>query len=96
LSATGPSHGLGIVDAIEEGSDGSMRVEDGALYRALHRLEKDGFLEAEWRISDKNRRAKFYALTAVGQDELERATQEWRHHTETIRKILGVAWGATR
>jgi DNA-binding PadR family transcriptional regulator len=73
-----------------------MRVEDGALYRALHRLEKDGFLQAEWRISNKNRKAKFYGLTASGQNELERTKQEWTRHTETIRKILGVAWETTR
>ena len=96
LSATGPSHGLGVIDAIDAGSDGSMRVEDGALYRALHRLEKDGFLEAEWRISDKNRKAKFYALTATGEAELKRAQQEWTQHTETISKILGINWETAR
>ena len=96
LSATGPSHGLGIIDAIEAGSDGSMRVEDGALYRALHRLEKDGFLDAEWRISDKNRKAKFYALTAAGKKELDRVQQEWTRHTETVSKILGTGWGTAR
>jgi len=92
LSATGPSHGLGIIDAIEAESEGAMRVEDGALYRALHRLEEDGFLEAEWRISDKNRKAKFYVLTPAGEKELARAQLEWQHHTETVSKILGISW----
>ena len=96
LSTTGPSHGLGIIDAIEEGSDGTMRVEDGALYRALHRLEADGFLAAEWRISNKNRKAKFYALTRTGEKELERAHAEWASHTQTVSKILGVEWGSSR
>jgi transcriptional regulator len=96
LSSTGPSHGLGIIDAIEAGSDGAIRVEDGALYRALHRLEHDGFLDAEWRISDKNRKAKFYTLTTAGRKELERAQLEWTRHTETVSKILGIGWGTTR
>jgi len=96
LSTSGPCHGLGIIDAIEAGSDGSMRVEDGALYRALHRLESDGFLKAEWRISDKNRKAKFYALTATGKTELKRAQQEWTRHTETVSKILGIGWETSR
>ena len=96
LSATGPSHGLGIIDAIEAGSDGAMRVEDGALYRALHRLEQDGFLDAEWRISDKNRKAKFYVLTSAGEDELKRIQREWTRHTETVSKILGIGWETIR
>lgn len=96
LHNTGPIHGLGIIDAIDAGSEGAMRVEDGALYRALHRLENDGYLEAEWRISDKNRKAKFYALTASGEDELERAHGEWKRHTELVSKVLGIGWRATR
>ena len=92
LSTAGPSHGLGIIDAVESGSDGAMRVEDGALYRALHRLEEDGFLEAEWRISDKNRKAKFYALTPSGEQQLRRAQEDWTRHTEAVSKILGIGW----
>ena len=96
LSVTGPSHGLGIIDVIEAGSEGVMRVEDGALYRALHRLEEDGYLKAEWRISDKNRKAKFYALTKTGEKALARAHDEWTRHTQAVSKILGVNWGVTR
>jgi transcriptional regulator len=96
LRKTGPSHGLGIIDVIDAGSEGAMRVEDGALYRALHRLEEDGFLEAEWRISDKNRKAKFYALTSSGESELERAQREWKRHTEVVSKVLGIGWGSSR
>jgi len=96
LHKTGPSHGLGLIDAIEAGSEGAMRVEDGALYRALHRLEADGFLEAEWRISDKNRKAKFYALTSSGEAELKRAQREWQRHTEVVSKVLGVGWGTSK
>jgi len=96
LHKTGPNHGLGIIDAIDAGSEGAMRVEDGALYRALHRLEEDGFLEAEWRIPDKNRKAKFYGLTSSGKKELTRAQKEWKRHTEVVSKVLGIAWRAAR
>jgi len=92
LSMAGPSHGLGIIDAIESGSDGAMRLEDGALYRALHRLEEDGFLKAEWRISDKNRKAKFYTLTPSGEQQLRRAQEDWTRHTKAVSKILGIGW----
>jgi PadR family transcriptional regulator PadR len=92
LCVAGQSHGLGIIDAIDESSAGFMRVEDGALYRSLHRLEADGFLKAEWRISDKNRKAKFYALTPAGEAELTRAHEEWTRHTNAVGKILGVSW----
>jgi len=92
LSVSGPSHGLGIIDAIDQVSEGLMRVEDGALYRSLHRLEADGYLKAEWRISDRNRKAKFYALTATGEEELTRAQQEWTRHTNAVGRILGVDW----
>ncbi len=88
----GSCHGLGIIDAIDASSDGFMRVEDGALYRALHRLEEQGLLDAEWRISEKNRKAKFYTLTSAGEEELARTQQEWTRHTNAIGKILGVEW----
>ncbi len=96
LRVTGPSHGLGIIDAIEAGSEGCVRVEDGALYRALHRLEDDGYVKAEWRISDKNRRAKFYALTPSGEQEFKRAQAEWKRHTQAVTKILGIGWEVGR
>ncbi len=92
LSDTGPGHGLGISDAIETCSDGSVRVETGALYRALHRLEEDGFLKADWRISETNRKAKFYALTPAGKEELRRVQDAWTRHTQAVSKILGIGW----
>lgn len=96
VSVAGPSHGVGIIEAIESGSDGAMRVEDGALYRALHRLAEDGFLEAEWRISDKNRKAKFYSLTPLGEQQLRRAQEDWTRHTRAVSKILGIGWQVGR
>jgi len=92
LRVSGPAHGLGIIDAIEARSDGSIQIEDGALYRSLHRLEEHGLLESEWRISEKNRKAKFYDLTPAGVKELARAQQEWEEHTRAIGKVLGLGW----
>lgn len=90
IEAHGPIHGLGIMDAIEEGSQGNIDVEDGALYRCLHRLERRRLLSAEWRISEKQRRAKFYALTAPGQTELAEARAEWERHTRAVGRVLGL------
>jgi transcriptional regulator len=93
VKAHGPVHGLGVMDAIEESSDGDIAVEDGALYRSLHRLEKRGFLSAQWRTSDKNRKAKFYSLTRAGRKELARILAEWEQHTRAVGKVLGLRWG---
>ena len=91
----GPVHGLAVVDAIELSSGGSIEVEDGALYRSLHRLEKRGLLTGEWRTSDKNRRAKFYSLTRSGRKELGRAQEEWERHTRAVGQVLGMDWRGT-
>jgi len=90
VEARGPIHGLGIVDAIEETSQQSIEVEDGALYRCLHRLERRRLLSAEWRMSEKQRRAKFYALTASGGAELAKARAEWERHTRAVGRVLGL------
>jgi PadR family transcriptional regulator PadR len=92
LEVEGPLHGLGVMDAIQGSSGGSIEVEDGALYRCLHRLEKKDLLSAEWRISDKNRRAKFYTLTPAGEKELARAKAEWASHAKVVGRVLGLEW----
>jgi len=92
IEVEGPIHGLGAMDAIQASSDGSIEVEDGALYRSLHRLEKRGLLSSEWRTSDKNRRAKFYTLTKTGMKELVRAKAEWELHTKAVGRVLGLGW----
>lgn len=94
VEVQGPVHGLGAMDAILAKSDGGIEVEDGALYRSLHRLEARGFLTAEWRTSEKNRRAKFYALTEAGKRELDMAKAEWERHTKAVGRVLGVGWEA--
>ena len=92
VEAEGPIHGLGAMDAIQAKSQGSIEVEDGALYRSLHRLEARGLLEAEWRTSEKNRRAKFYSLTKAGEKELARGKAEWERHTRAVGRVLGLGW----
>jgi transcriptional regulator len=74
----GPQHGYGVLLRIEQISRGSLLVEQGALYPALYRLERRGFLKTNWGISDNNRKAKFYELTADGEKSLEQETAGWR------------------
>ena len=87
-----PLHGLAIADGIQEASGGELSIEEGALYPALHRLQRSGLIEGEWRISTKRYRARFYALTPKGERELERALAEWTRHTGAIGRVLGIAW----
>jgi PadR family transcriptional regulator PadR len=83
----GPQHGLGIGQAIRAQSSDVLRVEAGSLYPALHRLEKRGWLKAEWKISDANQRARFYRLTAAGRQQLSKAQDRW---TQMVNAIAGV------
>ena len=88
----GAMHGLAISRRIREDTADLLHVEEGALYPALHRLERDGLLAAEWGVSEKNRRAKFYALTDAGRRELKQEVANWTRHTEAVSKLLGVKW----
>lgn len=94
LQVEGSVHGLGVLDAIQRHSAGGIEVEDGALYRSLHRLEGRGLLSAKWRTSEKNRRAKFYSLTRTGRKELAEARKAWEHHTRAVGRVLGLDWEA--
>lgn len=85
----GPLHGLGVARRIQDGSREQLQVEEGALYPALHRLERDGLLEARWGTSENNRRARFYALTARGRGELAREAERWRRHAAAVHGLLG-------
>jgi PadR family transcriptional regulator len=90
LSDAGPLHGLNIARRIEEVSDAFLRVEEGAMYPALHRLQRQGLIEGEWRISDKRRRARFYDITAAGKRALRTEVTDWVRHTEAVNKVLGL------
>jgi PadR family transcriptional regulator PadR len=83
-----PIHGYGIATAIDERSDGQLQVEDAALYQALHRLERQGYVEAEWGASENNRRARYYRLTPKGRRRLADQTAYWRSYARALDGIL--------
>jgi PadR family transcriptional regulator PadR len=89
--ARGAMHGYGVAEWIHQTSEDILRVEEGALYPALHRLELRGLLAAEWGTSDNNRRAKFYSLTATGKKELAQETEFWRRMSGAVARILQTA-----
>ena len=84
----GPNHGWGISQRIQQISQDVLRINQGSLYPSLHRLEHEGWIEAEWGSSDNNRRAKFYRLTETGQAHLERETAVWQQYAQAVRWIL--------
>jgi transcriptional regulator len=83
-----PMHGYGVSRWIRERTEGVLGIEDAALYQALHRLERNGWIEAEWGLSENNRRAKFYQLTAEGRRQLRQETATWRRYAEAVFKVL--------
>src|ERR1700691_1749182 len=87
----GARHGYGVAEWIHESSQDVLRVEEGALYPALHRLELRGLLSAQWGISDNNRRAKYYALTAAGKKQLAQETEYWRRMSGAMARVLQTA-----
>ena len=86
-----PMHGWGISQRIQLLSRDLLRVNQGSLYPALHRLEEKGWIAAEWGTSENNRRAKFYRLTATGRKQLERETSSWEDFAEAVFLILRTA-----
>jgi transcriptional regulator len=84
----GPNHGYAIANYIEQASDEVLRVEEGSLYPALHRMTEAGLLKAEWRQSDAGRRARFYELTAKGRRKLEAEEKRWNDVTAAVAKVL--------
>jgi transcriptional regulator len=86
---SGPRHGYAIGRAIRDGSEGVLSVEEGALYPALHRLQRRGLLEAEWGRTDTGRRAKFYHLTGEGAEYLTHEAARWAEYSGAVSAILG-------
>lgn len=82
-------HGYGVAEWIRQRTEGTLDIEDGALYTSLHRMKKRGWLTSEWGVSENNRRAKYYALTDTGREELARATGDWSRYAEAVFKVLG-------
>ena len=87
----GPRHGLGIADRIQQMSQEILRVEQGSLYPALYRLGAQGWIKAEWGVSDNNRKARYYKLTAAGRKQLSAETEHWSRLTAGINLVLGGA-----
>ena len=81
-------HGYGISQWIRQRTDGALAVEDAALYQALHRLERKGWVDSEWGISDTNRRAKFYHITPQGRKQLQTDVAELQRYVEALFKVL--------
>jgi len=88
LDVLGPLHGYGVARRIEETSKNRLQLNYGTLYPALLKLEQEGFIKAEWRQSENNRRAKFYSLTTAGRKELARETREWHETADLIAAFL--------
>lgn len=84
----GPRHGYGVARWIREMTEEELVVEDRALYVALHRLEARGWIEAEWGVSENNRRAKYYRLTGVGLTQLQAQTEQWTRYVAAVNRIL--------
>ena len=84
----GPMHGFGVSKWIRERTDGVLGVEDAALYQALHRIERKGWIDAEWGLSENNRRAKYYRLTNSGRRQLRKDTTSLRRYVEALFKVL--------
>lgn len=87
----GSMHGYSIAEFIEQGSDDVLRVEEGALYPALHRLELRGLVTAEWGLSENNRRAKYYRLTAAGKKRLAEEASSWEKLSAAIARVMQTA-----
>jgi PadR family transcriptional regulator PadR len=87
----GAQHGYGIAQFIQQVSDEVLRVEEGSLYPALHRLELDGMIDSEWGVSENNRRAKFYRLTVIGRKQLVKESDDWARLAGAIARVMQTA-----
>jgi transcriptional regulator len=88
---TSPQHGYGVAAAIESVSEEVLRVEEGSLYPALHRLEHSGLIASEWQTTDNNRRARVYRLTRAGHKHLGQEQERWENLTTAVAKVLRFA-----
>ncbi len=84
----GPRHGYGVASWIRATTEDDLNIEDGALYTALHRLEQRGLLEADWGVTENNRRAKFYQLTEAGRRELKASRSRWSVYAGAVFRVL--------
>lgn len=87
----GPLHGYGITLFIEKASEELLRVEEGSLYPALHRMEQEGWISAEWGVTESNRKARFYLLTKKGKAQLAAEEESWARLTSGVAKVIQFA-----
>ena len=87
----GPRHGYGVVTWIRQTTNDRLQIEEGALYTALHRMEKRGWLESDWGLSENNRKAKFYQLTSQGRKQLRSKAALWTEYAGAVFKVLQTA-----
>lgn len=86
--AQGPRHGYDVARWVRETTHGVLALEEGALYTALHRMERRKWLRPEWGVSENNRRAKYYSLSAKGRSQLEAQSRDWAEYARAIRRVL--------
>ncbi len=91
LDSRGRMHGYAITVHVEQVSDNALRLEEGSLYPALHRMVQSGWLRSEWGASENNRRARFYSITAAGRRQLAEVTESWAQLTGAVNKVLRYA-----
>lgn len=91
LAVAGPMHGYAITSHIQLVSADLLRVEEGSLYPALHRMEQEGWIRAEWGVTETNRRARFYAITALGRKQLAAEQDNWERLTAGVGHVLRFA-----
>lgn len=91
LASQGKMHGYAVTSHIQRVSNELLRVEEGSLYPALHRMEQDGWLRAEWGTTEKQREARFYSLTPEGRRQLAREEESWKRLTSGVRRVLRYA-----
>jgi PadR family transcriptional regulator PadR len=91
LSSQGRMHGYGITLRIEQISENTLRLEEGSLYPALHRMTQSGWLRAEWGASENNRRARYYSITAAGRKQLAEEEESWSQLTVAVARVLKLA-----
>ena len=89
----GPMHGWGIAERVESGSQNVLGLNQGSLYPALYRLEKQGYVRSEWRTTDNNRRARYYTITPAGRRQLAAVRAEWERLSGAVNQVLRMSEG---
>ena len=90
----GAMHGFAIARWIRKTTDDALEIEEGALYPALHRMERKGWIESDWGVTENNRRAKYYQITRLGKDQLRREETSWTRYVSAVSKIMAAARSA--